>query len=217
MTNRWTTWRDGPVGISIALLGSVVAIALSGVGLYLQGRAVDAQEKALQEAVRQFELAGENLRVDPAVELYDQANSSWNQEDRSGTLLTFEEFSAQEVYLELTITNLGRSDGAIDSAGVMVGEGRYEPSGRVLCNSTDGDTQMDACLFPMRIEPQARVTVYVRLDSFQESMTCNPYVESHGVITAVRQVSGTTVSGRTNARVPFANDCPDESIPNPVD
>jgi hypothetical protein len=100
------------------------------------------------------------------------------------------------------------------SAGLETQPGELSASA-TFCEGADPNAAMPRCDFPMSIDAQSSMLLYIRVDDLEAELTCNTHVEERGLVAGVQTVDDQVVAGETTTRTPFSNDC--SAPPAPVE
>jgi hypothetical protein len=212
----------GWVALAFSVLGLIGTNLWLGIQWDTQREQLAIQRENLARAQEQFELEGGSLKLDPYVDALDRETLTWTSwstpEDLpfADTRLTYDNFDKSFIYVVITTTNIGRSDTSISGAGIVLDGLGGETTGDVYCESTPPDEPgLRPCEFPLAINAQTSVLLFIPIDPSSEGLACNDYVESQGLIAAVERIDGIVRREPTTTKVPFSNDCPGPAVAPP--
>jgi hypothetical protein len=179
-----------------------------------QQAALDAQKAQLAETQRQINLSLGELKVEATVTLLSEENV-WNASKEADSPLRGQTLGrdafAGRVFVRLDLTNTGTAATQVRRAGLILDNSETVYGSPPLCEVSDF-APLEACDFPLRIEPQS--IAYVDIELRQSDLACREYVEAHGIVGAVRTVNDSLLTAESGTRVSFSDDC--STLPEPA-
>lgn len=188
-----------------ALVVSVIALLASGASIWIQQRDSQTQTAALVAARQQFADSGAKFNADGRLKILDGNAGEWLDDVEKGANAEYESTSAPKtVWAIVTVTNIGRTDGAIAGVGVKTSE---SASIEVVPNCEGPNEKTEACRLPAAVNVGQSLKLYIPLGNALQSLTCNKYVEQQGVVITIKESAGQSVVSRTGSGLALAGFC----------
>jgi hypothetical protein len=190
---------------SVTTFVAVVALVASFYSAKVQNDNYLNSKASLNEMRLQFLASGPKYSVTAAVSIYDTKSKKWSVDEKPGTVVPYEAMTApSELYVWVSVTNIGRSRGSIQQAGLLKTSDARSPAKRVFCEHN----KIVDCVFPVYVEPQQRVRLLFRLDGdLIKDLTCNEYA-GLGMVAYAEGADEVVSQANTQVAVAYSRYCP---------
>jgi len=213
ITSLSASWRKDSVAV-VSFVVAVLALAVSAGALWYQhvdsqtqSSALRAQADSLVEARREFEASGPKFTASATLSVWDGKAAKWVGDVARGANATLDETSPpRSVWVIMTVTNTGRTAGAVSSLGIKIADAQSH-SVTPWCSAPKDGVPISACEMPLHLEPAQSVRIHLAVEDIQAALKCNDYIKNHGIVVALEGTSNQVADVASGSGVQLASFC----------